>query len=74
MGIIPEFRGDPITKELYRAVLNHGFSCLGLERIFGLAQPENLASSALSLNSASVFFARFWSMAFPSTICPSSDP
>ncbi|MCU1266499.1 MAG: N-acetyltransferase [Acidobacteria bacterium] len=43
LGIMPEFRGDPITKELYRAVLNHGFSCLGLDRIYGLAQPENIA-------------------------------
>jgi uncharacterized protein YjbI with pentapeptide repeats/RimJ/RimL family protein N-acetyltransferase len=43
LGIMPEFRGDPIVKELYRAVLNHGFSKLGLERIFGLAQPDNVA-------------------------------
>jgi uncharacterized protein YjbI with pentapeptide repeats/RimJ/RimL family protein N-acetyltransferase len=43
LGIMPEFRGDPIIKEMYRAVLHHGFSSLGLDRIFGLAQPENAA-------------------------------
>lgn len=43
LGIMPEFRGDPIVKELYRAVLNHGFARLGLDRIFGLAQPDNIA-------------------------------
>ncbi len=37
LGIMPEFRGDPITKELYRAVLNHGFSKLRLDRIFWLS-------------------------------------
>jgi ribosomal-protein-alanine N-acetyltransferase len=43
LGIMPEFRGDPLTKELYRALLHHGFTCLGLDRIFGLAQPQNIA-------------------------------
>jgi len=42
LGIMPAFRGDPIVMELYRAVLNHGFSSLGLERIYGLAEPENM--------------------------------
>jgi len=43
LGIMPDFRGDPIIKELYRAVLNHGFSCVRLDRIFALSEPENLA-------------------------------
>jgi RimJ/RimL family protein N-acetyltransferase len=43
VGIMPEFRGDQIVKELYRAVIQYGFSALGLERIFGLAQPDNIA-------------------------------
>ena len=43
LAIMPEFRGNPIVKEMYRAVLRHGFSRLGLSRIFGLSQPENIA-------------------------------
>lgn len=43
LGIMPEFRGDPIVKELYRALLNHGFVHLGLDRILGLTHAENIA-------------------------------
>lgn len=43
LGVMPEFRGDPIVKELYRAVLSYGFSRLKLDRILGLCHPENIA-------------------------------
>jgi uncharacterized protein YjbI with pentapeptide repeats/RimJ/RimL family protein N-acetyltransferase len=43
LGIMPEFRGDPIVKELYHAVLSYGFASLKLDRIVGLSHPENIA-------------------------------
>jgi ribosomal-protein-alanine N-acetyltransferase len=47
LGIMPEFRGNPIVKELYGAVLSYGFSRLGLARILGVCQPENIAVKQL---------------------------
>jgi uncharacterized protein YjbI with pentapeptide repeats/RimJ/RimL family protein N-acetyltransferase len=44
VAVMPEFRGDPMVKEMYRAVLDYGFSRLGVERIFGMIEEENTAS------------------------------
>lgn len=44
VAVMPGFRGDPLVKELYRAVLSLGFSRLGLERILGVVDAGNAAA------------------------------
>lgn len=44
VGVVPELRGDPVVREMYRGVLDHGFSELGLGRILGLVEAENEAA------------------------------
>jgi RimJ/RimL family protein N-acetyltransferase len=39
-----QYWGQGLATEAARAVIRHGFQVLGLERIIGLAHPENLAS------------------------------
>jgi RimJ/RimL family protein N-acetyltransferase len=39
-----EYWGQGLATEATRAVLRYGFEVLGLERIIGLTQPENVAS------------------------------
>ncbi len=44
VAVMPEFRGNPLVYQLYRAVLDYGFSRIGLDSIFGLIEPANSAA------------------------------
>ena len=44
VAVVPNFRGDPLVKEVYQAVLGMGLSRLGLKRIVGLVAQDNLAA------------------------------
>jgi uncharacterized protein YjbI with pentapeptide repeats/RimJ/RimL family protein N-acetyltransferase len=44
VAVMPAFRGDPLVKEISRAVLGYGFSRGGFERIVALVEPANLAA------------------------------
>lgn len=43
-GIVPQLWGQGLAVEAARAVLQHGFATLGLERIFAGTDPPNTAS------------------------------
>lgn len=43
-GIVPQLWGQGLAVEATRAVLQHGFATLGLERIFAGTDPPNTAS------------------------------
>ncbi|HEV2764911.1 MAG TPA: GNAT family protein, partial [Pyrinomonadaceae bacterium] len=44
VAVMPEFRGDPLVREMYLAVLRHGFTRLGLPRVYGMVEPDNTAA------------------------------
>ena len=60
VGVMPEFRGDPIVKELFRAVINHGFSRLGFDRIYGVAEAENMAIKRFEAKFGFRFLRQIW--------------
>ncbi len=43
-AVLPEFRGDAIVKELYRAVLDYGFGRLLKPRLYATIAAENIAA------------------------------
>ncbi|MBC7570098.1 MAG: GNAT family N-acetyltransferase [Spirosoma sp.] len=49
VAIVPEFRGNPLVKELYRAVLHYGFARLELPVIYAPISPNNLAANAFAV-------------------------
>lgn len=44
VAVMPAFRGDPLVKEICRAVLGYGFSRGGFDRIVALVEPDNLVA------------------------------
>jgi uncharacterized protein YjbI with pentapeptide repeats/RimJ/RimL family protein N-acetyltransferase len=58
--VMPEFRGDPVVKELFRGVINHGFSRLGLERIYGVAEVGNVAVKRFESKFGFRFLRQIW--------------
>ena len=44
VAVMPEFKGNPLVKEMYRAVLDYGFARLNLEYIYGMVDAKNLAA------------------------------
>jgi uncharacterized protein YjbI with pentapeptide repeats/RimJ/RimL family protein N-acetyltransferase len=48
IAVLPEFRGDPLVKELCRAVLHYGFARLGLPVLYGVIEAGNAAAEAFA--------------------------
>jgi uncharacterized protein YjbI with pentapeptide repeats/RimJ/RimL family protein N-acetyltransferase len=44
VAVMPAFRGNPLVKEICRAVLGYGFSRGGFDRIVALVEPDNLVA------------------------------
>ncbi len=44
-AVLPEFRGDPLVKELYLAVLDYGFGRLLKPLLYATIAPENIAAN-----------------------------
>ncbi len=54
--ILPEYWGKGLMTEIGREILKYGFDNLGLNRIFGIAEPENIGSCKVLEKSGLVFY------------------
>lgn len=48
-GVLPEFRGDPLAKEMVGLVIDHAFNTLGLFELHAFVETDNIAGHKFTL-------------------------
>lgn len=48
-GVLPEFRSDPLVRDMVDLVINHAFDTLGLDEIHGFVEVDNIAGQKFTL-------------------------